>query len=175
MSRSYFGTTPYHLSRWRSNNYTLRRDSTGAEAVGANGREFDPGITIPNSGWNAPLTDLTRYAAFLTRATRGDTAMAGLYDTVLKRSSLEEMWRPVMQLPPPGEPGSAVGLSFFLSPEGLVEHSGYQAGFRSFIVLNPRTSKVLIYVLNTDNEATPDRSEAGLTALDGVARAVVRR
>jgi len=144
-----------------------------ADAVGANGREFDPGITIPNSGWNAPLTDLARYAAFLTRATRGDTATAGLYDMVLKHGSLEEMWRPVMQVPPSAAPYSAVGLSFFLSPEGLVEHSGSQAGFRSFIVLDPRTSKVVIYVLNTANEADFDRSNAGLVALDRAAEGVI--
>ena len=175
MTQSYFGATPYHLSRWRSNNYTLRGDSSGAETVGANGREFDPGITIPNGGWNAPLGDLVRYLGFLTHATQGDTATTRLYDTVLKHSSLEEMWKPVMRLPPPGEPGSAVGLSFFLSPQGMVEHSGYQAGFRSFIVLNPRTSKALIYALNTDNEVNPDQSEAGLIALDRLARAVLKR
>jgi len=175
MNQSYFGTTPYHLSRWRSNNYTLRGDSSGAVTVAANGREFDPGITVPNGGWNAPLGDLVKYVGFLTHATRGDTAAARLFDTVLKPSTVEEMWRPIMKLPPPAAPGSAVGLSFFLSPEGLVEHSGYQAGFRSFIVLNPRTSKALIYVLNTDNEVNPDQSEAGLLALDRAARAVLKR
>jgi CubicO group peptidase (beta-lactamase class C family) len=64
LSRSYFGATPYHLARWRSNNYTLKADSTGRERVTANGRDFDPGITIPNSGWNAPLSDLATYVAF---------------------------------------------------------------------------------------------------------------
>ena len=150
-------------------------DSSGAETVSANGREFDPGITIPNGGWNAPLGDLVKYLGFLTHASPGDTATTRLYDTVLKHSSLEEMWKPVMKLPPPGEPGSAVGLSFFLSPQGMVEHSGYQAGFRSFIALNPRTSKALIYALNTDNEVNPDQSQAGLIALDRLARAVLKR
>jgi CubicO group peptidase (beta-lactamase class C family) len=174
MNQSYFGTTPYHLAQWRSNNYTLRRDSSGTETVVANGRDFDPGITIPNGGWNAPLADLVRYAAFLTNASRGDTATRRLYDTVLKRSSLEEMWKPVAPLPPPSEPGSAVGLSFFLPPHGLVEHSGYQAGFRSLIVINPRTSEVIIFALNTDNEADPEQAEERLAALTRQARSVLQ-
>jgi CubicO group peptidase (beta-lactamase class C family) len=174
MNDSYFGNTPYHLAQRRSNNYTLRRDSSGAETVVANGRDFDPGITIPNGGWNAPLTDLVRYAAFLTNATHGDTTTRRLYETVLKRSSLDEMWKPVAQLPPPREPGSAVGLSFFLLPQGLVEHSGYQAGFRSLIMINPRTSQVIIFALNTANEADPEQSEERLAALTRKAEVVIQ-
>lgn len=175
LSHSYFGVTPYHLARWRSNNYTLSRDSSGVEAVVANGRDFDPGITIPNGGWNAPLADLVKYAAFLTNATHGDTATKRLYDTVLQRSSIDEMWKPVMQLPPRSPAGSAVGLSFFLVPQGLVEHSGYQAGFRTLLLINPRTSQVIIFALNTANEADPEQSEERLTALVSKARAVIAR
>ncbi|UCC49354.1 MAG: beta-lactamase family protein, partial [Gemmatimonadota bacterium] len=69
MSRSYFGTTPYHLATFRSNNYTVTRDSAGRETAEPNGRDFDPGITIPNSGWNAPLGDLVHWLSFLTGAT----------------------------------------------------------------------------------------------------------
>ena len=173
LSRSYFGVTPYHLARWRSNNYTLQRDSSGVEAVVANGRDFDPGITIPNGGWNAPLTDLVKYAAFLTNATHGDTTTKRIFDTVLKRSSLEEMWQPVMQLSQPSTYGSGVGLSFFLVPQGLVEHSGFQAGFRSLLVINPRTSQAIIFAVNTANEANSEQSEKGLTALVARARAVI--
>ena len=47
------------LAPYRSNNYTVIRDSaSGRDSVAANGRDFDPGITIPNGGWNAPLGDL---------------------------------------------------------------------------------------------------------------------
>jgi CubicO group peptidase (beta-lactamase class C family) len=175
LSRSYFGVTPYHLARWRSNNYTVTRDSAGVEAVIANGRDFDPGITIPNGGWNAPLGDLVKYAAFLTNATGGDTAVKNLYDTVLKRSSIEEMWKPVMRLPPGSTLGSAVGLSFFLVPQGLVEHSGYQAGFRSLLLINPRTAQVIILAFNTANEADAERADERLSALVAKARAVIER
>src|SRR5258707_13758364 len=44
MTRSYFAATPWTLSGQRSNNFTLVRDSAGAEHVAANGRDFDPGI-----------------------------------------------------------------------------------------------------------------------------------
>jgi CubicO group peptidase (beta-lactamase class C family) len=92
MTRSYFGATPYHLAEWRSNNYDVVRDSSGRESIVANGRDFDPGITIPNGGWNAPLGDVARWVAFLTGA-RG----AAMGDTILARSSLVEMWRTLMR------------------------------------------------------------------------------
>src|SRR5216117_1749281 len=66
LSRSYFGVTPYHLARWRSHNYFVEGDSAGHEAVVDRGADFDPGVTIPNGGWNAPLGDLATYLAFLT-------------------------------------------------------------------------------------------------------------
>jgi CubicO group peptidase (beta-lactamase class C family) len=165
---SYFGATPYHLARWRSNNYTVRRDSSGDLRVQANGRDFDPGITIPNSGWNAPLTDVASYLAFLTGAGRGDTAVARRYDTVLKRSSIEEMWRVVMPIGSQDDIPAAVGLSFFLLRSGkvkLVGHTGDQAGFRSFFYLRPDTKAAVITVLNTTDEASPDSAEAGWTRI----------
>ena len=57
MTRSFVGVSPYHLASRRAASYTLRA-AAGAERVEPNPREFDPGITIPNSGWNAPLSDL---------------------------------------------------------------------------------------------------------------------
>src|SRR2546427_11249970 len=76
MTRSYFGATPYHLAAARANNYTLLRDSAGRVSLVANGRDFDPGITIPNGGWNAPLGDVARWGAVLTRSSGGATLLA---------------------------------------------------------------------------------------------------
>jgi CubicO group peptidase (beta-lactamase class C family) len=177
LSRSYFGATPYHLARWRSNNYTVQRDSSGHEAVVANGRDFDPGITIPNSGWNAPLGDLVTFAAFLTGATRNDTSLARLYETVLKPSTLKEMWQPVVSVPASEELGDAVGLSFFLfSSEGtpVVGHTGEQAGFRSFLYLNPQNRMAIIGALNTVNEARGEASAAGWARLTREAREAIK-
>jgi len=83
------------------------------------------------------------------------------------------MWQPVLQLPPSSTYGSGVGLSFFLVPQGLVEHSGSQAGFRSLLLINPRTSQAIIFAVNTANEANSEQSEKGLTALVARARAVI--
>ncbi len=90
LEHSYFGVTPYFMAADRANSYAEERDSAGRISVRALGREFDPGITIPNGGWNAPLTDLGRYSAFLTGAPASDTALRRLYDTVLSRASLAE-------------------------------------------------------------------------------------
>ena len=103
-------------------------------------RDFDPGITIPNGGWNAPVADLVTYVAFLTNATRGDTALARRYDTVLRRSTLEEMWRPT---PLTTGANGPVGLSFFIDQQGsstLVSHTGEQAGFRLYFILDPAST-----------------------------------
>jgi CubicO group peptidase (beta-lactamase class C family) len=155
LTRSYFGATPYHLERYRSNNYYVRDDSSGQIRVRANGRDFDPGITIPNGGWNAPLGDLVTYAAFLTNSTLGDTARAWLYDVVLRRSSLEEMWRPATAYGgSEGTSSDAVGLSFFVHPRGaatIIGHTGSQAGFRAFLYVNPRSREAIIAAYNTSN------------------------
>ena len=154
---SYFGVTPYYLAANRSHNYEIHRDSsTGRDTVIDNGADFDPGITIPNGGWNGPLTDVERYLAFLTGASRGDTALARLHDTVLPRRVLEEMWHP--RLPTNsagttrGSVDESIGLSFFVLKRGastFVGHTGGQAGFTSFVYLNPANSCAVAAAFNT--------------------------
>ncbi len=155
LTRSYFGGTPYHLERYRSNNYTVRDDSSGRVRVKAHGRDFDPGITIPNGGWNAPLGDLATYAAFLTNASLGDTARARLFDVVLRRATLGEMWRAVVPYgSSEGKSGDGIGLSFFIHPRGdatIIGHTGSQAGFRAFMYFNPKTRSAVIAAYNTSN------------------------
>jgi CubicO group peptidase (beta-lactamase class C family) len=160
MTHSYFRTTPYYLASDRSHNYTRIKDVSGAEVVADNGADFDPGITIPNGGWNAPLTDLATYLAFLTNATHGDAATQQLYDTVLKHSTLTEMWQPLYKTAEDGSeiPEDAVGLSFFSvrhGPTVFVGHSGNQAGFRAFLFLNPNTGAGVVAAVNTDSELPP--------------------
>jgi CubicO group peptidase (beta-lactamase class C family) len=160
MTHSYFRTTPYYLAADRSHNYTRIKDTSGAEVVTDNGADFDPGITIPNGGWNAPLTDLAIYLAFLTNATHGDAATQRLYDTVLKHSTLTEMWRPLYKTAEDGSeiPEDAVGLSFFSVRHGqtvFVGHTGNQAGFRAFLFLNPNTGAGVIAAVNTDSDLPP--------------------
>ncbi len=163
LEHSYFRGTPYHLARERSNNYTIVRDSSAQSRVVANGRDFDPGITTPNGGWNAPLSDLAEYVAFLTAAPRADAkASRDLSEAVLARASLQEMWRPVVRMgTAPTEPNAIqqwMGLSFFVLKRGertLFGHTGSQAGFRSFLFFNPVTGAAVIAAFNTTNTVQP--------------------
>ncbi len=167
VTRSYFGVTPYHLTAARSNNYTVTKDSAGRETVQANGRDFDPGITIPNGGWNAPLEDVARWVAFLAGAPSGDTATRRRYEGVLARASLEEMWQSLY--PADSEaPGDSVGLSFFMVTRGgtrFVGHTGHQAGFRAFFYLDPNARAAVIAAFNTTNEAREEESARGFNAI----------
>ena len=179
LTRSYFGGTPYHLERHRSNNYTIRSDSGGRLRVRVNGRDFDPGITIPNGGWNAPLGDLAAYASFLTNATLGDSARARLFEIVLKRSSLDEMWRAAA--PYSGNEGKTtdtVGLSFFIHPRGehtIVGHTGSQAGFRAFMYVNPKTRDAVIAAYNTTNYARDPAAALSANEILEMARMLLTR
>jgi CubicO group peptidase (beta-lactamase class C family) len=169
MTRSYFGATPYHLAAHRSSNFTVRRDSTGVR-VTSNGRDFDPGITIPNGGWNAPLDDVAAWAAFLTGAPGGDSAAARRHAGVLSRASLEEMWRPVV--PVGGGSAESMGLSFFVRTHNgrrLVGHTGWQAGFRAFLWFDPEARTAVIAAVNTSNDAEAQASAAGYAALQEAA------
>ena len=173
ITHSYFGATPYALAPQRSNNYDVVKDSAGRVAVVANGRDFDPGITMPNGGWNAPLDDVGRWVAFLAGAGDGPGG-----DTLLARSSLEEMWRPVVATEDSTAPGDSMGLSFFvLWRDGVrfIGHTGHQAGFRSFFYLNPRTRAAVIAAFNTTNDADAGRSETGFRAIRDQALGLIAR
>jgi CubicO group peptidase (beta-lactamase class C family) len=152
-------------------------DSAGRLRVEERGREFDPGITIPNGGWNAPLGDVAAWARFLTHSPSPDTAVTARYDAVLSRGSLEEMWQPVVTADS-GIAPSSMGLSFFLTRLGtdtLVGHIGEQGGYRAFLFLNRRTRRAVLGVVNTTNEAEYDPALARWhakvrAALDVIAR-----
>ncbi len=159
MTHSYMNVTPYHLAGHRANNYTVLENGT----VQANGREFDTGITTANSGLNAPLGDMVRYVGFLAAAA----------SDVLAHGTLEEMWRPVARVEPGSWPetpaaGSSIGLSFFIFPRGgatFVGHTGEQAGFRSFLFLNPANGKAIVGSLNTTHAENSGASAAGYNDL----------
>lgn len=160
LGHSYFGATPYYLAADRSNNYTILRDSSGAVVERTNGRDFDPGITIPNGGWNAPLSDLATYAAFLTGSAPDDSTRRR-YDIVISRASLHEMWRPLHPMSEGTSAPDSMALSFFVVHRDgatIIGHTGSQAGFRSFLFFNPATSATVIAAFNTTNEAAPARN-----------------
>ena len=165
MTRSYYNVSPYHLAQDRSNNYTIRVGSDGRRDNIVNGREFNTGITTPNGGLNAPLADLARWVSFLA-----DPSAAAATNPILARNSLEEMWQPIVPVSgTPGEQPQSMGLSFFLFPRGsgadsitYVGHCGHQAGFRTFMVFNPRNGRAVIAAFNTDYDdgATPAAQDA---------------
>jgi len=171
MTHSYFGVTPYYLEPDRSHNYTLMKDANGKEIVHDNGAEFDPGITIPNGGWNAPLGDLAIWLSFFTNATHGDADTQRRYDTVLKRSTLQEMWKPLYPTTATGqspESSESIGLSFFLVRRGgltLTGHTGSQAGFLAVIYFNPANGKAVVAAFNTSSDLPPTKEKSAFSTV----------
>jgi CubicO group peptidase (beta-lactamase class C family) len=159
LDRSYFRDTPYFLAAKRSHNYYVRQDSaTKATGVDDNGADFDPGITSPNGAWNAPVSDLAKYVAFLTNALLPGMTQER-YDVVLSRASLAEMWKPGKPMSQSYEaaPNEWMGLSFFVldrNGQRLLGHTGSQAGFRSFYYFDPLNKMGVIAVFNTTNYAS---------------------
>jgi CubicO group peptidase (beta-lactamase class C family) len=154
MRESYFDRTPWHLLPHRSNNYRVEDGKPVA-----NGLDFNTGITVSNGGLNAPVTDMAKWLGFLMGRPADRQAQ---YDEVLSRSSLEEMWREVVptgQASPLGREG--MGLCFFLYQRDghrIIGHTGTQASFRSFFLLDPDTGIGVIGVYNTagGDDTAPD-------------------
>lgn len=150
MERSYFDRSPYHLLRFRSHSWDLVGGKRTEDPF-----DFNTGITRANGGLNSPFPDMLRYVQFLL----GDPSKQAEYDAILKRSSLESMWAPVLPVVPdedfPSRKGARdeVAESFFVHSDGrvrLVGHPGWQNGFRSQINLDPTTRSGYIVSYNTD-------------------------
>lgn len=153
MSRSYYDRSPYYLLRYRSHSWDLKDGKLAEDPF-----DFDTGITRSNGGLNAPIGDMLKYMAFLL-GDPSDAARQAEYDTVLKRSSLEEMWKPFLPVTPDGDFQSRAGAhdmvstSFFEHTDGsltLIGHAGWQNGFRSHFYINPATRSGYIVAYNTD-------------------------
>lgn len=148
MYQSYFDATPYHLLKYRSHSYYVQNGKRTEGRFDAN-----TGITVSNGGLNSPVSDMVKYLNFLV----GDPQKQAIYDEVLKRASLEEMWRPGLDAGdgadgnPPGQ--SKIGLIFFVSEingHTLIGHSGHQNGFFSYIDVDQKGKTASILVGNTD-------------------------
>jgi CubicO group peptidase (beta-lactamase class C family) len=167
MYRSYFDATPYHLLKYRSHSYYLK------EGKLTPGRfDVDTGITVSNGGLNAPLADMVKYIGFLA----GDVRRQAIYDQVLKRSSLEEMFQPQINI----EPGAmvqpegqnrkdAMGLTFFIEDnfgQHFIGHSGGQNGFISHFYIRPDTRTAYVIAFNTHAMPTEKDSSQDTRKLD---------
>jgi CubicO group peptidase (beta-lactamase class C family) len=171
MYRSYFDTTPYHLLKYRSHSYYVEGSKRTEGRFDAN-----TGITVSNSGLNSPLTDMIKYLNFLI----GDQGKKDVYDGILKRSSLEETWRP--QLPTVVDANGSrgfttdIGLIFFLNrtpQQTLIGHGGDQNGFLSYIDLDPQRRTASILVVNTTVNL-PDNSPPEADVMTRLRREIVK-
>ncbi len=173
MHRSYFDTTPRHLLKHRSHSYYMRAGKRTPARFDA-----DTGITVSNGGLNAPLPDMVKYANFLL----GDPKKQALYDGVLKRSSLEEMWQPQLEAVRDFTQGwmndnTAVGLSVFvddINGRRYVGHNGDQNGFKSYLSLCPATRTASLLVFNTETQPTTNDPSNLRSPESKIARSVLR-
>jgi len=152
MYRSYFDATPYHLLKYRSYSYYIENGKPKPGRFDVN-----TGITVSNGGLNAPLPDMVKYLDFLV----GDARKQAVYEVVLERSSLEEMWQPIVESNENAngnaDEGLKVGLSFFLDAQrGLIGHSGDQNGFIMYIDFNPKARCASILAFNTNLQLPDD-------------------
>ena len=163
MFRSYFDATPYHLLKYRSHSYYIENGTRTTGHFDANS-----GITASNSGLNSPLPDMIKYLNFLI----GDESKKEIYDGILKRSSLEEMFKQTIpaSLDANGNAGftTGIGLNFFLDKRGdetYLGHGGDQNGFINYIEFNPKKRTASILVFNTNiilpNNTPPEKDTVG--------------
>ena len=150
MNRTYFDRSPYFLLPYRSHSWDLKEGKLTEDPF-----DFNTGITRSNGGLNSPFTDMEKYIRFLL----GDPAHQTEYDAILKRSSLEEMWKPYLPVVPDDDFVSRAGAhdevaqSFFVHTDGklkLIGHAGWQNGFRSHFYVDPETRSAYIVAYNTD-------------------------
>jgi CubicO group peptidase (beta-lactamase class C family) len=153
MHRTYFDATPYHLLKYRSASYWIENGNRSPARF-----DVDTGITVSNGGLNSPLTDMVKYLNFLL-----GTGDKNVYEGILKRSSLEEMWQPQIKVEPEEKNGENrkdwMGLSFFLEEnygQKFIGHSGNQNGFIAHIYLHPASNSA--YVVNFNTNAIPSET-----------------
>ena len=162
MDHSYYDRAPNYLLKYRSHSYQIEKGKFQELEF-----NFDTGITRSNGGLNAPIPDMVKWLNFLV----GDPAHQADYDAILKRSSLEEMWKTTL-LPVPvnddfrSRAGARdlVTTSFFVHEDHglkLIGHMGWQNGFIAHIYLDPATKKA--YIVNYNTEALdPKQDTRGL-------------
>jgi len=172
MHASYFDRTPPHLLPHRSHSYYIRDGKRVAAPF-----DIDTGVTVSNGGLNAPLPDMAKYVAFLL----GDPAHPE-YDFVLKRSSLEEMWRPQIAAGEDFTQGRMAattqsGLSFFIDQVRsgrIIGHNGDQNGFRAYLSLCPEQRLGTLLAFNTETDGVQNSAANRETAESRIALATDR-
>jgi len=158
MTRTFFDRAPAYLRADRSHSYFVTDDGTTEAPF-----DFDTGVTVSNGGMNAPVDDMVRYVGFLSGSK--DAALTARYSSILKRSSLEEMWKPVV----PVSPGVQMGLTYFAETHGgmpFIAHSGGQNGFISHFYLHPPSGRAYVVAFNTQTTSEKSGNARNTRALD---------
>jgi len=149
MTHSYFNITPKNLLKYRSNNYSIDDGK-----LITNGLDFTTGVTTANGGLNAPCTDMVKYMDFLCNG-----------HTILKRSSLEEMWQPLFLVEKTADLTEKIGIAFFVinrKKHIFIGHEGSQYGFRCFMYIDPKNKSGVVVNLNTAGEHGRPYTRKGL-------------
>ncbi len=163
MHQTYFDQSPYYLLPNRSHSYFLEKGKLTEAPF-----NFDTGITVSNGGLNSPFPDMEKYLRFLLGNSRD-----ARYETVLKRSSLEEMFRKQLDVPSSdssqlaGAAGTdSIGIGFFRHEENgrlYIGHGGNQNGFLSHFYLDPQSYRAYLVAYNTDaTDASQNTSKLDL-------------
>jgi CubicO group peptidase (beta-lactamase class C family) len=175
MHRSYFDGTPYHLLKYRSASYFVK------DGIRRPARfDVNTGITVSNGGLNAPLGDMAKYLNFLIGNTLSPSQDRGkaqerraLYDGILKRSSVEEMFTPRVDVSRTAARTVSMGLTFFVEDQGglrLIGHSGGQNAFISHIYINPARHAGYVVAYNTEAETADKVGKGNTRVLDAAIR-----
>lgn len=166
MHRSFFDTTPRHLLRHRSHSYWRNEDDT----LKPYRFDMDTGITVSNGGLNAPLPDMLKYINFLM----GDPKKQAVYDGLLDRKSLEEMWQPVADSTEKDaihgqNYKESIGLTYFIEDNfgmRFVAHSGGQNGFTTHFYYHPESRTAYLVAFNTWTAVTKTNPNRRTSVLD---------
>lgn len=149
MYRSYFDTTPYHLKKHKCQSYFFK----DGKLTPAN-PDINTGITVSNGGLKASFPDFVKYLNFLM----GDPEKQEIYDQILKRSSLEEMFQPEIGIKDYDKEyrgvgrKDAMGLTFFIEDNygmRFIAHSGGQNAFITHFYLNLDSRTAYVVGFNT--------------------------
>lgn len=164
MHQSYFDQSPYHLLPRRSHSYFLQKGKLSEAPF-----DFDTGITVSNGGLNSPFPDMQQYLSFLL-----GNAWDNRYELILKRSSLEEIFRKQLDVESSdssqlaaGHGRDSIGLGFFRHEESgrlYIGHGGNQNGFLSHFYVDPQLHAAYLIAFNTD--ATDSAQNTGKLDLD---------
>ena len=144
LSESFFDHAPWHLKDRVAQSYSFNRNGNRSKAI----FDLDTEITVANGGLSCSFGDMSKYLNFLLGF--GDN---GYYETVLKRSSLEEMFRPRLKT---GRNTAQMtewqSLMFFMEDfEGMKinGHSGWQNGFHTHIYFDTSKNLAIVFGFNS--------------------------